>query len=100
MLVLAFPSYDHTWFGWVGAVSLLLSTRRLRPWQAFLIGWLEGSVYFVEIFPWINEVLSISKLVIGLGHLHLCLYFDLFYAFMNLVLRRIPLPFWWLPLSG
>lgn len=92
LLVLAFPSYDHARLGWVGLVPLLLVIRRLRPWQAFLAGWLAGIVYFVGVFPWINEVRSVSKLAIGLGHLYLGLYFALFCAIISLVIRRFSLP--------
>jgi apolipoprotein N-acyltransferase len=92
MLVLSFPTYDQAWLGWVGLVPLLLGIRRLRPWHAFIAGWLAGIVYFVGIFPWINEVRSAGILAIGLGHLYLGLYFGLFSAIMSLIVRRLSLP--------
>jgi apolipoprotein N-acyltransferase len=92
LLVLAFPNYNQAWLGWIGVVPLLLAIRRLKPWQAFLMGWIGGIVYFVGIFPWINEVKSINKLAIGLGHLYLGLYLGLFCACMNLLHRKLSAP--------
>jgi apolipoprotein N-acyltransferase len=92
VLVLAFPNYNQAWLGWIGVVPLLLSVRRLKVWQAFLVGWMGGIVYFVGIFPWINEVRSIHKLAISLGHLYLGLYLGLFCACMSLLNRRLSAP--------
>lgn len=92
LLVLAFPDYNQAWIGWIGVVPLMLCIRRLTPWQAFFAGWIGGIAYFVGIFPWINEVQSIAKLAIGLGHLYLGLYLGLFCACMSLMHRKLRVP--------
>jgi apolipoprotein N-acyltransferase len=92
LLALAFPPYNLTWLGWVGAVPLLISLRRVKPWQAFLAGWMAGIVYFVVVFPWINEVGSAGKLAISCGHLYLGLYLGLFCLLARLIHKRFNPP--------
>jgi len=90
LLVLAFPNYDIEWLAWIAFVPLLLGIRGRKPWQAFLMCWFCGMIFFLGITPWwIKEFQSVSIFASGLGYLYLSLYFALFGLFLGFILRRI-----------
>ena len=93
LLALAFPSYHLDWLAWIALVPLLLGIREKRPWQAFLVCWLCGVIFFIGITPWwIREFRFVSKLASGLGYLYLGLYVALFGFLLSLIRRSIGLP--------
>jgi len=93
LLFLAFPNYHLGWFAWIGFVPLLLAIRGKSPWQAFLLCWFCGVIFFLGITPWwIKEFQSVSIFATGFGYIYLSLYFALFGLLLGLILRRISLP--------
>lgn len=88
LLALSFPMYDQAWLGWVGLIPLLLAAGSLRPWQAFLSGWLGGIVFFLLVFPWIHEVRAIERLATGIGYVYLGAYWGLFSLCLSVAQRR------------
>ena len=92
LLVLAFPNYHLTWLAWIAFVPLLIGIRGRKPWQAFLMCWFCGVVFYFAITPWISDFPSISRPASWLGYLYLSLYFALFGLFLTLILRRIEVP--------
>lgn len=54
-LTLSFPNFDLWFLAWLGLVPLLLKiVRRPRPWPAFFLGWLFGSVFFYGTCYWLT----------------------------------------------
>ena len=94
LLFLAFPNYHLGWLAWVAFVPLLLGIWERSPWQAFLMSWICGMIFFLGITPWwIEEFQSVSILASSLGYIYLGLYFGLFGLLLSLVVRRIRMPF-------
>jgi apolipoprotein N-acyltransferase len=94
LLFLAFPNYDWDWLVWVGFVPLLLGIRGRRPWQALVMGWICGVIFFLGITAWwLKEFQSVSIFASGLGYLYLGLYFALFGLLLSLILSRVRFPF-------
>ncbi|MGB8507397.1 MAG: hypothetical protein WCD76_03250, partial [Pyrinomonadaceae bacterium] len=55
LLVLAFPDFDLWPLAWVGLVPLLLAVaRRPRPAQAFVMGWVSGTLFFYGTCYWLT----------------------------------------------
>lgn len=90
LLAMAFPNHPLDWLAWLAFVPLLLAIRGKRPWQAFLMGWFGGVVFFIGITPWwIKEFQFVNPLASGLGYLYLSLYFAFFCFFLSLLLRHL-----------
>jgi apolipoprotein N-acyltransferase len=90
LLALAFPNYYLDWLAWLAFVPLLLAIRGKRPWQALLMGWLCGVIFFFGITPWwIKEFQFVSPLASGLGYLYLGFYFALFGLILSRLSRTI-----------
>src|SRR5438034_7813590 len=55
LLVLSFPDFNLWPLAWVALVPLLaVIARRPRPLQAFLLGWLSGSIFFYATCHWLT----------------------------------------------
>ena len=55
LLVLSFPDFDLWPLAAVGLVPLLVViAARPRPWRAFLLGWLTGTVFFYGSCHWLT----------------------------------------------
>ena len=94
LLFLAVPNYHLGWLAWVAFVPLLLGIWERSPWQAFLMSWICGMIFFLGITPWwIEEFQSVSILASSLGYIYLGLYFGLFGLLFSLIVRRIRMPF-------
>jgi apolipoprotein N-acyltransferase len=90
LLALAFPNYHLDWLAWLAFVPFFLAIRGKKTWQAFLLGWFCGAIFFIGITPWwIQEFQFVSPLASGLGYLYLSFYFALFGLFLCLFLRII-----------
>lgn len=57
LLVLAFPDFDLWPLAWVGLVPLMLAVTRgpARGPQAFVLGWLTGTLYFYGSCWWLTH---------------------------------------------
>ncbi|MFN2492492.1 MAG: apolipoprotein N-acyltransferase [Pyrinomonadaceae bacterium] len=53
-LILSFPDFNFWPLAWVGLVPLLAASVRNRPSQAFVLGWLFGSVFFFGSCYWLT----------------------------------------------
>jgi apolipoprotein N-acyltransferase len=93
LLFLAFPRYDLSWLAWIGFVPLLLRIREMKPWQALLMGWFAGVVFFLGITTWwLQEFKAVSIFASGLGYLYLGIYFGIFSFLMTQIRNRTTLP--------
>jgi apolipoprotein N-acyltransferase len=55
LLIISFPNFDLWPLAWVGLVPLLVIVARdPRPWPAFLLGWLFGTVFFYGSCYWLT----------------------------------------------
>src|SRR6188474_2631615 len=55
LLILAFPNFELWPLATVGLVPLLLVVAvRPRPWRAFFLGWLTGTVFFYGSCYWLT----------------------------------------------
>ena len=55
LLILAFPNFEFWPLAAVGLVPLLLVVAmRPRPWRAFFLGWLTGTVFFYGSCYWLT----------------------------------------------
>src|SRR5437868_61573 len=58
LLILAFPDFNLWPLAWVGLVPLLVAIARSRSqWQAFLSGWLAGTVFFYGSCYWLTHAM-------------------------------------------
>src|SRR5207245_11754090 len=57
VLVLAFPLFNLPILAWVASAGLILAALNQRPGFAFLLGWLQGAVFYVLSVPWIYTVM-------------------------------------------
>ncbi|HKO96726.1 MAG TPA: apolipoprotein N-acyltransferase [Pyrinomonadaceae bacterium] len=54
-LIISFPNFDLWFLAWFALVPLLvLVGRGMRPWPAFFVGWLFGSVFFYGTCYWLT----------------------------------------------
>jgi apolipoprotein N-acyltransferase len=56
-LALAYPSFNIPLLGWVAPAIFLVAVVGERTGFAFLLGWLEGAVYFGLSLPWFYTVM-------------------------------------------
>src|SRR5207245_5751078 len=56
-LALAFPLFNFPILDWVAPAGLILAALNQRPGFAFLLGWLQGVVFYVLSVPWIYTVM-------------------------------------------
>jgi len=56
-LALAFPLFNLPILAWVAPAGLILAALNQRPGFAFLLGWLQGVVFYVLSVPWIYTVM-------------------------------------------
>jgi apolipoprotein N-acyltransferase len=56
-LALAYPSFDIPLLGWIAPALLIVAVLGERPGVAFLLGWLQGAVYFGLSLPWFYTVM-------------------------------------------
>lgn len=90
-LFLSFPKYDFHWLSWVALVPLLLVTKQKKPWQAFLMGWVCGLVFFIGASLWVRDF-PVTNSASSLAYLYLGLYFGLFSLCWSSMLGRIGFP--------
>ena len=103
LLALSFPRYGHPAFAWVALVPLLIALTGWRgrpgrvpaqkPWHAFTLGLVAGTVYFVGTVYWTSSVLAtfggVPLLVAIFGMLLLAVYLALFPAITALITSRL-----------
>src|SRR5215469_8347878 len=56
-MALAFPSYNLPLLGWIALALLILAVLGARPSFGFLLGLLQGAVYYGLSIPWIYTVM-------------------------------------------
>ena len=56
-MALAFPSFNLPFFGWVALSLLILAVLGARPRFGFVLGLLQGAVYYGLSLPWIYTVM-------------------------------------------
>jgi apolipoprotein N-acyltransferase len=56
-LALAYPSFNIPLLGWTAPALLIVASLGARPRFAFLLGLLQGAVYYALSIPWIYTVL-------------------------------------------
>jgi apolipoprotein N-acyltransferase len=57
LLIPVFPWYDVEWLAWIAFVPLLMATRGMRLWAAFVSGWIGGCVGYLGILRWIPHTM-------------------------------------------
>ena len=62
-LALAFPRFDLHALAWVALVPLLLSALALPPRQAFGVGWLGGTVFFMVLLHWLDHTFRLYSAI-------------------------------------
>ncbi len=106
LLVLAFPSHNFGWLGWVALVPLLVAISGKRPGHGFLMSYLCGFVFFPGIFYWILQISGYRYLHHGILALYLGAYFGIWglvFAFISKHWGVVPAlftaPFAWVSLE-
>lgn len=56
-LALAFPLFNLTILAWVAPAGLILAALNQKPGFAFLLGWLQGILFYGLSVPWIYGVM-------------------------------------------
>jgi apolipoprotein N-acyltransferase len=56
-LALAYPSFNIPLLGWIAPAILIVAVVGERPRFAFLLGWLQGAVYYGMSLPWFFTVM-------------------------------------------
>ena len=67
LAILAFPNFNQAWAAWIALVPLSLISRRSSPRQAFLWGWLSGTLAYSGILCWIIVTFRAAHLSIFLA---------------------------------
>jgi apolipoprotein N-acyltransferase len=57
LLALAYPPYNLPVLGWIAPAGLIVAALGARVRFAFLLGWLQGAVYYGMSLPWIYTVM-------------------------------------------
>jgi apolipoprotein N-acyltransferase len=85
LLVLAFPSHNVGWLGWVALVPIMITLSGKSPGQGFRLSYLFGFVFFPGVFYWILQVSGYTYL----HHVILAFYLSLYFGFWGLVVAFI-----------
>ena len=56
-LALAFPLFHVPQFGWIAPAMLIVAVAGVRPRSGFLLGWLQGAVFYSLSVPWFYSVM-------------------------------------------
>ncbi len=64
---LAFPNYNLFFLAYIALVFELWAIEGTKPWQAFLLGWLAGTITNIGGFHWVSSLLH------DFGHMELWL---------------------------
>ena len=62
-LALAFPRFDLHALAWLALVPLLVAAIALSPRRAFLVGWLDGTVFFVVLLRWLDHTFRLYSAI-------------------------------------
>jgi apolipoprotein N-acyltransferase len=103
LLALSFPRYGHPAFGWIALIPLLVavsgwirrpgSTPGVRPWHAFKLGLLAGTISFIGTVYWTATVVQqfggLAPPVAVVAMLLLATYLGLFPALASVVIARV-----------
>jgi apolipoprotein N-acyltransferase len=55
LLILSFPDFNFWPLAWVGLVPLFLAVaHNPKPWRAFILGWLFGTIFFYGSCYWLT----------------------------------------------
>lgn len=97
LLVLAFPDFNFWPLAWVGLVPLLVAANRAElAAHAFLLGWLEGTIFFYASCYWLTySVINYGGIPAPIAYLLLLpaaatvgIFHGIFAASFNFILRR------------
>lgn len=75
LLILSFPGFDFEFLAWFAFVPLLYAIEGKKPFQAFLISYLAGVLFFLGTIYWLVHVTLPGMLIVVL---YLALYFGIF----------------------
>jgi apolipoprotein N-acyltransferase len=83
-MAMAFPLFSLPLFGWIALALLILAVLGERPRFAFLLGLLQGAVYYALSLPWIYTVVQqygpLPVMVAGAVFLLFVAYVGLYHA--------------------
>jgi len=88
LLSAGFPMKDYSLLPWIGLVPLLLVLCYRRPISGFLLAFICGAVFFLNIFDWILEVPGYLYLHHGFLAVYLGSFFGLFGLEVSFISRR------------
>jgi len=88
LLILSFPGFDFEFLAWFAIIPLLFAVEGKKPFQAFLVSWLAGILFFLGTIYWLVHVTLPGMLIVVL---YLALYFGIFGSFFSYhAVRRTP----------
>lgn len=101
MLVAAFPKWGESYMAWVALIPLFFALENTRKNEAFLFGFITGTVFNTGLLYWITHVtihygnlsVFVSVAVMLLFSLYLAIYLG-FFAVGIVFLRRRGCPLW------
>ena len=88
LLSAGFPVKDYSLLPWIGLVPLLLLLCNKGPISGFLLAFIGGAVFFLNIFDWILEVPGYLYLHHGILAVYFGSYFGLFGLAVSFISRQ------------
>src|SRR5439155_11134938 len=59
LLALAFPDVGAGWLVFIALIPFFVALAKARgPWEAALLGWLQGTAAWLVMVPWVVRVMS------------------------------------------
>jgi len=65
--ILSFPNFNQAWLAWISLVPLSILAHKSSPRQAFLWGWLSGTLAYGGILSWLIVTFQAAHLSIFLA---------------------------------
>lgn len=86
LLILSFPNFNFWLFAWIGFLPLFLAVQKTTSrFQAFLLAYLTGIVFWTGIIYWLVHVTLPGSIILIL---YLALYFGIFGLIVSSLIRR------------
>ncbi len=85
------PSFHHYggYLVWVALVPLLLADRELDGRRSFLLGYLQGLVFYMLLLYWIGEITEMTLAARYGAYAALVLYLSIYHGLFNMLRHRL-----------
>src|SRR3990167_4969526 len=84
LLIFSFPNFNFEYLAWFALVPLLFAIDNQKPFQAFILSYISGVIFFLGTIYWLIHVTFPGMIAVVL---YLALYFGLFGLIYSYELR-------------